>query len=210
MVFLVHCYVTFRVYIFTASDRLSSRLLRRNHVFYFLFCYWALSAVLFMSWHTRIQGNVPSPQNAHVRRRPGERPHSAVLGHMASLVGKAFCRHFEDRGFLVSQLACRPAEWVPHKWHIKRCVWFEILFKVQTHFVTCMSTALSPRRSLKGWLGIRWNWNSRGKNGSNKPQVFNVTGGNTDDSPELRNCEASWGEPGIGEGEADDYAERLE
>lgn len=110
MVFLVHCYVTFRVYIFTSSDRLSSRLLRRNHIFYFLFCYWALSAVLFMSWHTRIQGNVPSPQNAHVRRRPGERPHSAVLGHMASLVGKAFCRHFEDRGFLVSQLAWRPAQ----------------------------------------------------------------------------------------------------
>lgn len=40
------------------------------------------------------------------------------------------------------------------------------------------------------------------------PQVFCVTGENMYDSPELRNCEASWGEPGRGEGEADDYTER--
>ena len=46
--------------------------------------------------------------------------------------------------------------------------------------------------------------------GSNKPQVLNVTRENMYYSPELRNCEVSWDEPGVGEREVENYAERLE
>lgn len=116
MVFTVHCYINFQVYIYNLSHQLSSQLLRRNHAFYFAFCCIAPSMLLATLKYTHTYTRHPLPPNTHMwwdwigagwwcLQTCGDCLWQRIISY----------KHFEDRGLSVSPASgMKPStEWVP-------------------------------------------------------------------------------------------------